>query len=66
MAKRRTKAKEEVGWIVRMRVERNITVYVYASDEDQARTKASEWDIDGDEEPGDTINWEITCVELND
>lgn len=57
--------KPKVSWIVRMRVERDITVYVEARDEDEARAKAGSWDIEGDEEPGDTHNLDIKSVELN-
>ena len=49
-------------WTVEMRIERNISVTVEAATEEEARAKADQWDIVGDECPGDTINQEITSV----
>lgn len=49
-------------WTVDMRVERNISVTVEADSEDEARAKAEEWDIVGDEQMGDTINFDIVRV----
>lgn len=62
----RAKRKEVLEWIVHMRVERDISVFVNAVDEGEARAKASEWDIEGDEVPGDTINWTVTRIERNE
>jgi hypothetical protein len=39
-----------------MLVERNITVTVEAATEEEARTKAQEWDIIGDEQEQETVN----------
>jgi hypothetical protein len=49
-------------WTIDMRVERNIVVTVEADTEEEARDKAQQWDIVGDEMTGDTLNWKITSV----
>lgn len=46
-------------WTVEMTIERNISVTVEAATEDEARAKAEQWDIVGDEQPGDTVNFAI-------
>ena len=51
---------DQPQWTVHMKVERNISVTVEADTEEEARAKAVEWDIVGDEMPGDTINMEVT------
>ena len=53
-------------WAVEMKIERNISVTVEAATEDEARAKAATWDIVGDEQQGDTINWKITRVRRDD
>lgn len=65
MAKKKTKD-EPSQWTVEMRVERHISVTVVACDEDEARDKAGNWDIVGDEMDGDTLNWKITSVSKDD
>lgn len=53
------------SWIVSARVERYVTVYVTARTEAEALAKAKAWDIDGDEEPGETLDWHIADVREN-
>lgn len=53
-------------WTVYMRVERLINVTVEAATEDEARSKAEQFDIIGDEQMGDTINMQITRVRRDD
>lgn len=47
-------------WTVYMKVERLISVTVEAETQDEARAKAKDWDIIGDEREDHTINVEIT------
>ncbi len=56
---------KQKSWIVSARVERHVTVYVTAKTLNEAREKAIAWDLDGDEEPGETLDWEITDVREN-
>lgn len=49
-------------WTVEMRIERHISVTVEAATEAEARARAESWDIVGDEQPGDTINYKIISV----
>lgn len=49
-------------WTVDMVVTRNISVTVEAATEDEARAKAGEWDIVGEEMENDTIDYRITAV----
>jgi hypothetical protein len=47
-------------WTVYMKVERLISVQVEAETQEEARAKAKEWDIIGDEREDHTISVEIT------
>lgn len=52
-------------WTVYMKVERLIHVTVEADTANEARAKASEWDIVGDEQEDHTSDVEITRVVVN-
>ena len=53
-------------WTVTMRIERYISVTVEAETKEAAIAKAEKWDIVGDEQQGDTINFEITGVHADE
>ena len=63
MSKRKKADDDLTVWTVEMEVTRYVTVRVAADTEEEARTKAEESDIIGDEQPGDTINQKIIGVE---
>ena len=56
---------EPKQWTVQMRILRHISVTVEASSAEEARMKAEQWDIVGDEQPGDTIDCEVTKVAVD-
>ncbi len=56
----------EKQWTVWAIIERAISVTVEAETEEEAREKAEQWDIVGDEQPGDTINYKITRIAADD
>lgn len=49
-------------WTVTMRVMRDISVTVEADDAAEARQKALNWEIEGDEQLGDTVDTKVTSI----